>query len=114
MKAHIFLIANPKFQLQILCSFGDITKSVKLIGIPEKKFLMYFHNSLIPRGTYFFCLWRVNNKLPQGETSQNEVLAVKVNQLKVKIMNVKMGISTFKVNTLVHNNPVSICYIMNT
>ena len=35
MKAHIFLIANPKFQLQILCSFGDITKSVKLNGIPE-------------------------------------------------------------------------------
>ena len=35
MKAHIFLIANPKFQLQILCSFGDIPKMVKLIGIPE-------------------------------------------------------------------------------
>ena len=30
MKAHIFLISNPKFQLQILCSFGDTTKSVKL------------------------------------------------------------------------------------
>ena len=30
MKAHIFLIANPKFQLQILCSLEDITKSVKL------------------------------------------------------------------------------------
>ena len=53
MKAHIFLIANPKFQLQILCSFGDITKSVKLIGISENNFLMYFHNSLIPRGAYF-------------------------------------------------------------
>ena len=35
MKVHIFLIANPKFQLQILCSFGDITKSMKLNGIPE-------------------------------------------------------------------------------
>ena len=32
MKAHIFLIANPKFQLQILWSFADITKSVKLNG----------------------------------------------------------------------------------
>ena len=31
MKAHIFLIANPKFQFPILRSFGDITKRVKLI-----------------------------------------------------------------------------------
>ena len=32
---------------------------------------MYFHNSLIPRSAYLFCLWIVNKKLPQGETSQN-------------------------------------------
>ena len=37
MKAHIFLVANPKFQLQILCSFRDMTKNVKLIGIPGLK-----------------------------------------------------------------------------
>ena len=30
-----FLIANQKFQLQILSSFGDITKSIKLNGISE-------------------------------------------------------------------------------
>ena len=30
MKAHIFLIANPKFQLQILCSFGDISKKCEV------------------------------------------------------------------------------------
>ena len=42
MKAHIFLIANPKFQLRIFCSFGDITKSVKLNGIPENNFLCIF------------------------------------------------------------------------
>ena len=42
MKAHIFLVANPKFQLQILCSFGDMTKNVKLIGIPENNFLCIF------------------------------------------------------------------------
>ena len=35
MKAHISLIANSKFQHQILCTFGDITKRVKLNGIPE-------------------------------------------------------------------------------
>ena len=39
MKAHIFLIANQKFQLQILCSFGDITKSVKLNGIRENNYV---------------------------------------------------------------------------
>ena len=42
MNAHIFLIANPKFQLQILCSCGDITKSVKLNGIPKNNFLCIF------------------------------------------------------------------------
>ena len=71
MKAHIFLIANPKFQLQILCSFGDITKSVKLIGIPENNFLCIFIIASSPGVHTFFCLWRVNKKLPQGETSQN-------------------------------------------
>ena len=42
MKVHIFLVANQKFQLQILCSFGDMTKNVKLIGIPENNFLCVF------------------------------------------------------------------------
>ena len=71
MKAHIFLIANPKFQLQILCSFGDITKSVKLNGIPENNFLCTIITASSP-GVHTLCyLWRVNKKLPQGETSQN-------------------------------------------
>ena len=73
MKAHIFLIANLKFQLQILCSFGDITKSVKLNGIPENNFLHIFIIASSPGVHNFFCLWRVNKKLPHGETSQNEV-----------------------------------------
>ena len=71
MKAHIFLIANPKFQLQILCSFGDRTKSVKLNGIPENNFLCIFITASSPGVHTFFCLWRVNKKLPQGKTSQN-------------------------------------------
>ena len=70
-KAHIFLISNPKFQLQILCSFGDTTKSVKLIGIPENHFLCIFIIASFPGAHTFFCLWRVNKTLPQGETSQN-------------------------------------------
>ena len=65
MKAHIFLIANPKFQLQILCSFGDITKVVKLNGIPENNFLCIFIIASSPGVYTFFCLWRVNKKLPQ-------------------------------------------------
>ena len=72
MKAHIFLFANPKFHLQILCSFGDITKNVKLNGIPENNFLCIFIIASSPGVHTFFCLWRVNKKLPQGETSQNE------------------------------------------
>ena len=71
MKAHIFLIANPKFQLQILCSSGDITKCMKLNGIPENNFLCSFIIASSPGVHTFFCLWRVKKKLPQGETSQN-------------------------------------------
>ena len=71
MKAHIFLFANPKFLLQILCSFGDISKNVKLNGIPENNFLCIFMIASSPGVHTFFCLWRVNKKLPQGETSQN-------------------------------------------
>ena len=71
MKAHIFLVANPKFQLQILCSFGDMTKNVKFIGIPENNFLCIFIIASSPGVHTFLCLWRVNKKLPQGETSQN-------------------------------------------
>ena len=97
MKAHIFLIANPKFQLQILCSFGDISKRVKLNGIPENNFLCIFIIASSPGVHTFFCLWRVNKKLPQGENSQNAFSEVKVNQLKVKNMHVRIGISTFNV-----------------
>ena len=52
-------------------SFGVITKSVKLNGIPENNFLCIFIIASSPGVHAFFCLWRVNKKLPQGETSQN-------------------------------------------
>ena len=71
MKALIFLIANPKFQLQILCSFGDTTKSVKLNGIPENDFLCIFIIASSPGVHTFFCFWRVDKKLSEDETSQN-------------------------------------------
>ena len=74
-----FLISNEspyfsdcksKFQLQIFCSFGDITKSVKLNGIPENN-LCIFITASFPGVHTLFCLWRINKKLPQGKTSQN-------------------------------------------
>ena len=60
-------MANPKFQLQILCSFGDITNSVKINGKPENNFLCIFIIASFLGVHTFFCLWRVNKKLPQGE-----------------------------------------------
>ena len=66
-----FSNCKSKFRLQILCSFGDITKSVKLNGIPENNFLCIFIIASSPGLHTFFCLWRVNKMLPQGETSQN-------------------------------------------
>ena len=67
---YIFLIANPNFQLQILCSFGDMTKNVNFIGIPENNFLciliFIIASSPVVHACTFFCLWRVK-KLPQGE-----------------------------------------------
>ena len=44
---------------------------VKLIGIPENNFLCILITDSSPEVHTFFCLWRVNKKLPQGETSQN-------------------------------------------
>ena len=41
-KPIFFWLQIKKFQLQILCSFGDITKSVKLNGTPENNFLCIF------------------------------------------------------------------------
>ena len=82
-----------------------MTKSVKLIGIPENNFLCIFILAS-SQGVYtFFCLWRVNKKLPQGETSQNAFQrsrSISYKWKKLKNTHVKMGISTF--NTYV---PVS-------
>ena len=68
MKAHIFLIANLKFRLQTPCSFGDMTENVKFSGIPINNFLCIFIIASSPGLHTFFCLWKVNKKLPQGET----------------------------------------------
>ena len=66
-----FCYCKSKISAQIPCSFGDITKSVNLNGIPENNFLCIFIAASSPGVHTFFCLWRVNKELPQGETSQN-------------------------------------------
>ena len=74
-----------------------MTKNVKLIGIPENNFLCIFILASSPGVHTFFCLWRVNKKLPQGETSQNAFQrSMSTNQSKVKNIHVKMGISPLR------------------
>ena len=57
---------------------------------------MYFHNSLIPRGTYILLPLESKQEATSGWNFTKCILEVKVNQLKVKKMYVKMGTSTFK------------------
>ena len=57
---------------------------------------MYFHNSLILRGAYFLLPLEGKQEAISGWNFTKCISEVKVNQLKVKNMHVKMGISTFK------------------
>ena len=62
-KGLIFLFANPKFQLQILCSFGDITKNVKLIYIPKNNLCIFIIASSPGVQTAFKCRIYVVHRL---------------------------------------------------
>ena len=95
MKAHIFLIANPKFQLQILCSFEDTTQSVKLNGIPENNFLCIFIIASFPGVLHFLLPLESKHEATSKWNFTKCISEVKVNQLKVKNMHTRMGISTF-------------------
>ena len=66
-KSPYFSGCKPKI---LACGFGDMTKIVKLIGIPENNLCIFILASS-PGVHTFFCLWRVNKQLPQGETSHN-------------------------------------------
>ena len=66
-----------------------MTKNVKLIGVPENNFLRIFILASPPGVHTFFCLWRVNKKLPQGETSQNAFQRSRSINLKWKIYMLK-------------------------
>ena len=109
MKAHIFLIVNPKFQLQIFFfSFGDTTQNAKLNGIYQK-IIMYFHNSLILRGAYFLLPLESKQEATCKGNFTKCILKVKVNQLKVKNTHFKMGTSCFKVDSYSRCVSVPIC-----
>ena len=95
MKAHIFLVVNPKFQLQILYSFGDIAKNVRFIDIPENDFLCIFIIASSPRGAYFLLPLESKQEATSGWNFTKCISEVKVNQLKVKNIHVRMGMSTF-------------------
>ena len=56
---------------------------------------MYFHNSLIPRGAYFLLPLESKQEATSGWNFTKCISEVKVNQLKVKNIHVRMGISTF-------------------
>ena len=59
---------------------------------------MYFHISLIPRGAYFLLPLDMLESKQEDETRWNVtkyISEVTANQLKVKNIHVKMGISTF-------------------
>ena len=58
---------------------------------------MYFHINLIPRDAYFLLPLESKQEATSGWNFTKCISEVKVNQLKVKNMHVKMGISTFKV-----------------
>ena len=57
---------------------------------------MYFHNSLILRGAYFLLPLESKQEATSGWNFTKCISEVKVNQLEVKNMLVRMGISTFK------------------
>ena len=57
---------------------------------------MYFHITLIPRGAYFLLPLESKQEATSGWNFTKCISEVKVNQLIVKNIHVKMGISIFK------------------
>ena len=70
---------------------------------------MYFHNGLIPRGAYFLLPLESKQEATIGWNFTKCISEVKVNQLKVKNMHVKMGISTFKSLIIQHKTHLYRC-----
>ena len=64
---------------------------------------MFFHISLIPRGAYFLLPLESKQEATTGWNFTKCISEVKVNQLKVKNIHVKMGISTFNYKIAQHS-----------
>ena len=60
MKANIFLITTPKFQLQIHCTFEVIAENVPISGIPILNFFCIFITASSPVSNICFCPRREN------------------------------------------------------
>ena len=60
---------------------------------------MYFQNSLIPWGAYFLLPLESKEEATSRWNFTKCISEIKVNQLKVENIHVKMGISTFKSQT---------------
>ena len=74
----------------------EIQQKCEINWYTRKYFLMYFHISLIPRGAYILLPLESKQEATSGWNFTKCISEVKVNQLKVKNIHVKMGISTFK------------------
>ena len=72
---------------------------------------MYFHKSLIPKDAYFLLPLESKQEATLGWTSKC-ISEVKVNQLKVKNIHVKIGISTFKTGFQRIQDPFIVTYLL--
>ena len=94
MKTHIFSHYNPKFQLQIHYTLKLIAENAPISGT-NFDFLMYFYNSIIPSVTYLFLPQERKEDANLRYNCTKCVFGVN-NQLRVKITQVKMCTSSFK------------------
>ena len=72
MKAHIFLIITPKFQLQIYYTLEVKAENVPISSIPILIFLYTFMTALSSVSHTYFCPSRENKKHPWGTIVQND------------------------------------------
>ena len=72
--------------LKILCSFGDMTKNVKLIGYQKIISYVFLILASSPGVHTFFLLLESKQEATSGWNFTKCISEVKVNQLKVKTM----------------------------
>ena len=85
-----------------------MTTNVKLSGIPENNFLCIFIIASSPGVHTFFCLWRENKMLSQGETSHNAFQRSRSINQKWKIYMLKWAHPPLIVSIAIIRYPFSI------